>query len=412
MNRKVLSALLLLAATLSGLFSCGKAPQGSDAISSYCRVKDSSGNTLTSIESTYEGLTAKINVESDLIWSVSASDDWMGVAPSLGNKYGSFTLTVFSNRTSESRTGTVTVSAKGVDPVLISVRQSGKEGAVDDNSLDIRFMSFNIRTGGKSDGSTDEPGHEWATVRKPAVFKMFGEIDPDIAVLQECRQEQLNDFEATLTGYSYFRYACDGVLKSGATESCTTNIFKNSGARNVIMVKKSAYDMVEWGRFWLSDTPSVVSTFPETESKKVTLWVKLRERATKKDIYVFNIHFITPGKGDCLLKCANCTVEQMKSILGDTALPVFLAGDFNAVDTDSRIAPVPAYMNNARFDAPVTDPSMTYNHFSTSNSDWKRLDHIFYLNAQPQRFKVVNETTYGTELISDHWPVFCDFKIK
>ena len=94
------------------------------------------------------------------------------------------------------------------------------------SSSSIRFMTFNIRVGGKADGSTDEPGHEWETVRKPAVLAMFAEINPDIAVLQECRQEQLADLEAALPGYVYYRYANDGVLKSGASESCVFNIFK------------------------------------------------------------------------------------------------------------------------------------------------------------------------------------------
>ncbi len=284
------------------------------------------------------------------------------------------------------------------------------------SSSSIRFMTFNIRVGGKADGSTDEPGHEWETVRKPAVLAMFAEINPDIAVLQECRQEQLADLEAALPGYVYYRYANDGVLKSGASESCVFNIFKNSGARNVTMVRKGKYSMEDWGRFWLSDTPDVVSTFPETQSKKVTLWLRLKEKTSDREFYVFNTHFVTPGKGDCLAKCASCTVSLIREITGNssadaTGKTVFLAGDFNAIDTDSRISAVTSYMHNARMDSPVSDPSMTYNHFSSSSSDWKRLDHIFYHGAVPLKHKVVNEAKYGTEFISDHWPVYVDFNL-
>ena len=413
MNCKRLGIILFF---LSALLSCGEG--GLQEEVSYCRLKDAGGGALSALEATAEGLSATVKVESGGMWTVQASAEWIGVAPSRGNKYGTFTVNVLPNRAAVSRDGTVTVKADGCDPVLVPVRQKGKEGGgEEDPASSLRFMTFNIRTGGKADGSTDEPGHEWKTVRKPAVLAMFAEIDPDVAVLQECRQEQLNDLEAALPGYVFYRYANDGVLKSGATETCQSNIFQNSGARSVTMVRKGMYSMVQWGRFWLSDTPDVVSTFPETESKKVTLWLRLKELATDREFYVFNIHFVTPGKGDCLAKCAACTVSQIRDITGNTGpdaagKTVFLAGDFNAIETDSRIAAVPAFMKNARLDAPLSDPSMTYNHFSASASDWKRLDHIFYHGAVPSRHKVVNEAKYGTDFISDHWPVFADFTIR
>ena len=397
--------------TAAALFSCGGG-EGPGEETAFCRVLDASGAALTSVTAPYEGTSVSAKVESGGMWEVSTSAEWISATPARGNKYGAFTLTVLPNRSTESRDGAVTVRATGCDPVLIPVRQGGKASGGEDPSSELRFMTFNIRTGGKADGSTDEPGHEWATVRKAAVLAMFAELDPDVAVLQECRQEQLSDLEAGLPGYMFYRYANDGVLKSGAAESCTSNIFKNSGARSVIMVRKGAYSMEKWGRFWLSDTPDVVSTFPETESKKATLWLRLKELSSGLEYYVFNIHFVTPGKGDCLAKCAACTVSQIQKIVDAGTLPVFLAGDFNAVETDSRIADVPAFMKNARLEAPVSDPSMTYNHFSANQGDWKRLDHVFYLNAEPQRHKVVNEAKYGTDFISDHWPVYVDFKMK
>ena len=413
MNCKYLG---IIAFALATLLAC-QGKEGPQEETSYCRLKNAAGETLSVLEAPHEGLSATVKVESGGMWTVTPSADWIGVAPSRGNKYGSFSVNVLPNRATVSRDGTVTVKADGCDPVLIPVRQKGKEGGEEDPPSAIRFMSFNIRTGGKADGSTDEPGHEWRTVRKAPVLAIFAEIDPDVAVLQECRQEQLNDLEAALPGYVFYRYSNDGVLKSGASETCLSNIFQNNGARAVTMVRKGMYTMEQWGRFWLSDTPDVVSTFPETESKKVTLWLRLKEVATGREFYVFNIHFVTPGKGDCLAKCAACTVSRIQDITGNTGpdaagKTVFLAGDFNAIDTDNRIAAVTAYMKNARVEAPVNDPSMTYNHFSANASDWRRLDHIFYHGAVPSRHKVVNEAKYGTDFISDHWPVFADFTIR
>ena len=411
MNRK----LLILLSFLLPLSCGGGGPE--EETTPFCRLVGADGKAVSGVSGPAKGQTLEIGVEALGMWTVSSNADWVGISPSRGNKYGKFTLTVLRNSVAAPRSAVVTVKADGADPVTLAVDQEKADGTPGKSAL--RFMSFNIRTGGKADGSTDEAGHEWSTVRKPAVFAMFSETDPDIAVLQECRQEQLNDIEPALSGYTYYRYACDGVLKSGATASCTSNVFQNSGARNVVMLRKNRFSMLQWGVFWLSETPDTPSAGFGTASKKVTLWLKVRDQEAGKDFYVFNIHFITPGKGDVLLPCANCTVERMKLILGDmteagkttSSAVVFLAGDFNAHDADSRIAPVTDYLYNARSDALLSDPSMTYNSFSTKVSDWKRLDHIFYAGAKPQVFKVVNENKYGTEFISDHFPVYCDFEL-
>ena len=411
MNRKLKG--ILLALVLSSSCGGGGTEEGVDA--PFCRLVDASGQALSGIQVPAQGLTQEVGVEALDMWTVTSGADWVGVSPVRGNKYGKFTVTVLRNNGDAARSAVITVKCQGVDPVTLAVEQaaggaSGKAG--------LRFMTFNIRTGGSADGSSDEAGHEWSSVRKQPVLAMFSDINPDVAVLQECRQEQLNDLEPALSSYAFYRYACDGVLKSGATASCTSNVFKNNGARNVIMLRKSRFIMSQWGVFWLSETPDTPSEGFGTASKKVTLWLKIRDKDTGREFYVFNIHFITPGKGDVLLPCANRTVDRMKTILGDMTesglstsdKTVFLAGDFNAVETDSRIAPVTTYMHYARTDAPISDPSMTYNSFSQTVSEWKRLDHIFYLGATPQVYKVVNENKYGTDLISDHFPVYCDFE--
>lgn len=277
--------------------------------------------------------------------------------------------------------------------------------------LKLKVMSFNVRVGGKEDGSTDEPGHEWATVRKEAVMNMFEDIDPDIAILQEARQEQLADFEERLQRYAFYRYACDGLLKDGYSDICTFNVFLNNGARNVIMLRKERYSMTGWGRFWLSETPDEPSAGFGTGSKKVVLWLKVRDFVTKKEFFVFDVHFITPGKGDVLSECASLLAGKAREITASGPEPVFVAGDFNCDEGDGRIAPFTGDFLSARALANGSDQGPTYNKFSEDRSDWKRLDHIFFLHAEPVSFKVISSSGYGTAFISDHWPVVAEFVI-
>ena len=413
----------LIIAALSALlsFSCNGGGGGETASTYYCTLHNASGDALTELNVPSAGGSFEVSVKASGMWTVSSDADWVVPSPSRGNLHGTTTLSVYRNSTKSARTATVKVTCSGVEPAVLTLSQEAGGSGTDVSTL--RFMTFNIRTGGKSDGSTDVEGHEWTKVRKPAVLAMFNELSPDIAVLQECRQEQLNDLEASLGDYLYGRYACDSVLRSGSgiATTCMSNVFKNSGARSVIMFKKALFDMREWGVFWLSETPeNGPATGFGTGVKKACLWMKLFDKSSSKEIYVVNIHYVTPGKGDVLLKCAQTNVDMIKKIIGDSTVSgqgttektLFLAGDFNANDADSRIAPVLEYLPYARLDARVTDPSLTYNGFNTDSSAWKRLDHIFYFNATPETYKVVNEDKYGTAFISDHFPVYCDFVLK
>ena len=305
-----------------------------------------------------------------------------------------------------------------------SLREKIVKGTVSVSDLQI---SKRPAQGGKKDGSTDQAGHEWSTVRRAPCVKMFNETDPDIIMLQECRREELNDLKADLGGYEYYSYAKDGVLASGYSEGDATNdaSFKNGGQRDVIMLRSGMFEMTQWGRFWLSDTPDVPSTGFGTTGQKITLWLKLRHRESNTLFYVFNTHFIpqtyaTEAVPDCISPSGRVNIEQIKAVLGDKTSggkgdcpeTVFFAGDMNAPNTDERMAVVNDYMYCSRVSAPESDNSMTYNGFRTDPATWYNLDHIYYKNATPLVFKVVSGDGYGTRFISDHFPVYSDFRVN
>ena len=326
--------------------------------------------------------------------------------------------------------GTTDIIAKTADQGLVSkckvtVTSSAPEG----KAWPLRLMTFNILQGGKADGSTDTAGHEWDAVRKTPCLNMLKEINPDIILLQECRREQLKFLKANLAGYNYFSYAKDGVLASGYSDGDATNdaSFKNGGQRNVILLRSSMFEMKEWGRFWLSENPSAPSKGFGTSGQKIKLWLKVRHLAGGFDFYLFNTHFIPQSYGnavtpvvDVITPCAEVNVKQMKQILGDKTVSgkgndptiVFFAGDLNSSNTSARMASVNDYLYRAGDLAEKKDESKTFNGFRADRSTWTLIDHIYYKNAVPKVYKVVNEETYGTQFLSDHFPVYCDFEIN
>ena len=279
-------------------------------------------------------------------------------------------------------------------------------------TLPLRVMSFNILQGGNKsvDAGVLIPWSE----RRGGVFSMFKEIAPDIACLQECRREQLNDLKANCTAYTYYQYAKDGVKAEGVTaDNCTDDsIWKNKGQRDVIMLRKGVFDMLDWGYYWFSETPKVSSysgaLYSDGGTPKLSLWLKLLHKETQHIIYVWDTHFFpngTVGRKQCALD----SVSYMKEIAGDNST-IFFCGDLNLEPENASLQPLFDWMSSARFKAPDTDDSKTSNGYRESN--WKSLDHIFYRGATAKVYRVEDsETKYGVRFISDHFPIWCDFDV-
>ena len=396
--------ILLLFPVLAALFSCSK--EGTAVPDSYLRAVDSDGEEITALD-VRDGVTSlEIKVEATSEWKVSAASDgdWISTSVSRGNKYAKLTVTLLPNYSGAVREGSLTFSADGLADVRVVLRQ---ESSVSAASM-LRVMTFNIRVGGKADGSTDTEGHEWTSVRKQPCLNMFADVSPDVAMLQECRQEQLNDLQTALgSEYDFYFYAVNGKLKEGAEPSCTGNVFLENGARQVIMLRKGMFEVQDWGRFFLSETPDEISTSFGTATYKITLWLKVLFKNTDETVYLFDTHFVTPSRGDVIAKNAQVNVERIKSIAADGT--VLFGGDFNCDEEDTRLSAVRNFLDCARTEALVTEDSATYTGFK--DSGWKRLDHLFSRGARPLNYKVVSDSGYGTRYISDHFPVYCDFAI-
>lgn len=322
--------------------------------------------------------------------------------------------------------GRVVITAMTTDGTALKAKCT--VSVYDDQPFQMRLLTFNILQGGKSDGSLDQEGHEWNTVRRAPCMNMIKDKNPDIIFLQECRKEQLNHFKSDITGYTFFSYAKDGALASGFKDGDATNdnSFANKGQRNVTMLRTGMFEMIEWGRFWLSETPDVPSAgFGAPGAQKVTLWLKVRHLSSGFEFYLFNTHFIPssyvstwdPPK-NVVEGSAEVNMQQLKLILGDDTVSgkgtnpetVLFAGDLNTNNMSEALASVNDYLYHAGVDAPETDwPLGTYNGWRSDPSTWYLLDHIYYKNATPKVYKVVTEQTYGTPYLSDHNAVYCDF---
>jgi endonuclease/exonuclease/phosphatase family metal-dependent hydrolase len=171
----------------------------------------------------------------------------------------------------------------------------------------LRVATFNLRF-----ASPNKP-NSWAE-RRPVMRACIEEMAPDVMGTQEGVYQQLKDIAADLPDYEWIGLGRDGGSR---------------GEFMAIFYRKARLEPLEYDHFWLSDTPNVIaSTNWGNTNRRMTTWVRFRERASGREFYVFNTHLdhaLRPAreKGAVLIR-------QRVQEVATNNLPVLLIGDFNA----------------------------------------------------------------------------------
>ena len=164
----------------------------------------------------------------------------------------------------------------------------------------MRILTFNLRT---SYAYGDGVNH-WEK-RKEACAETILNIRPDLAGLQEVDPTMWRTLEPALSDWHVLK----GTAQTGDHEN-----------GNGLLVRKGSFEVLDSGRFWLSDTPGLESiSFKQDWGPRILLWARLGS------FIVAVTHFDT--NQECWLPSARVVLEQLGRIAGGT--PVFLMGDFN-----------------------------------------------------------------------------------
>lgn len=256
--------------------------------------------------------------------------------------------------------------------------------------VQIKLMSYNIRFMHAKDSGE----HVWE-VRKEASVNMIRREQPDVIGLQEPELPQVKYLASRLPEYAHVEQDREDGLRE-------------NGQYLMIMWLREKYDLLDSGHFWLSPTPDTVSFGWDGHCRRVTVWVKLRDRASGREFHYFNTHLDHRGN-QAREKGAALNVEQMQRIAGRSAT-VFLSGDMNSqrgTPTGAFLVPYDAWMKSARETAPASDQRATFDGFGLTQPRW--LDHIFYRRAKAVKYETLDGHDYGVRYISDHYPVVCSF---
>jgi endonuclease/exonuclease/phosphatase family metal-dependent hydrolase len=255
--------------------------------------------------------------------------------------------------------------------------------------LELKIISYNIRTLAR-DGE-----NSWQ-FRKHATKNMIEQHKPDAFGLQE----------AMLPHMQYIDSVCPQYARVGVGRSDG----KEGGEFVTIYYNKERFDLLDSGTFWLSETPDQVSRGWDAALPRITTWVKLRDKATKRKFFYFNTHFDHKGT-TARVESSKLIVEKIREIAGKKAM-VVLTGDFNIESENEALQPLYDNMSAARRCAPITDNKGTYNGWGLVKR-YPVIDHIFYggRKVKCNAFRTL-DGDYGAKFISDHFPLEAIFTIR
>lgn len=253
------------------------------------------------------------------------------------------------------------------------------------------IATYNIRYDGHTDLAND-----WVE-RKVPIAQFVLNYQVDIVGFQEVLHNQLLDLLQLLPNYTYVGVGRD----DGKTQGEYTPIFYDS----------TKFIALQSGTFWLSATPEKPSKGWDAALNRICTYALLQNKFNKELTWVFNTHFDHVGM-EARLHSAELILDQIAELLQKQDAPVFLIGDFNMEPTDAGITLIKSnYKDLSCSRHPELCSVPTFNGFTATIFDDKRIDYIFGSERIIPLESRVIETKFGLSFPSDHFPILVYFKV-
>jgi len=252
---------------------------------------------------------------------------------------------------------------------------------------EIRVMTFNIRLDTPADSMNN-----WKYRRENAA-RMIRFYDVDLLGTQEVLHNQLQDLLNLLPEYGYL----GAGRKDGKTE----------GEYSAFFFRKSRFDLLKTGNFWLSQTPEVPGSMGwDAACERMVTWGIFKDRANGKKFAAFNTHFDHMGKV-ARLNSALLLKDRISQIAGN--MPVILTGDFNDTEGSEPIQKLlegGKLKDTRRSAALVYGPEWTFHGFGrVPLPERERIDFIFISPSAEVNACASLAEVCDTLYLSDHNPV-------
>lgn len=255
----------------------------------------------------------------------------------------------------------------------------------------LNAATFNIRI----ETTYDTGARSWEN-RKSQVVQLINNHKFDVFGVQEIvNYDQENDLKKLLTAYSFVSKGRD-------------NNEGTAGERLAIFYNKQRFAILDSGFFFLSETPDKMSKGWDAALNRICMWIKLKDKVTRKSFYFFNTHFDHVGTM-ARAQSAKLIVAKINEIAGRST--VFCVGDFNASPAETNIlTTISTALSDSRLLSKATPTGTlgTFNGWEINAPDFGekvRIDYIFSRKIKVLSYAVLNDKFVPETFPSDHFPV-------
>ena len=247
----------------------------------------------------------------------------------------------------------------------------------------LPVMSFNVRCASANDGEYSWP------LRRDAACAMINEHRPAVFGVQEALTSQLDYFMENCPDYAWV-----GVgREDGVSEGEHMSVFYDT--RRI--------ELLDWGTYWLSETPSEPSYGWDAACRRTATWTLLKDKEADRHFYFVNTHLDHVGK-EARRNGLVLLVERIGA-MNPEGYPMILTGDMNVYPDDPCLENLRTLMEDARQTAAQTDNDYTYHGWGTV-SGTPPIDYVFYKGfSSCEKLEVIRQPYLGMKYVSDHFPV-------
>jgi hypothetical protein len=174
----------------------------------------------------------------------------------------------------------------------IGIPETGAKAPTEDT---VRIMSFNVRNVEYDRGRI--------------VPQVIADYMPDSVGVQECEGIWFLTLKSNLPSYGIVGVGRDAGLPL-------------IGESTAILYRNDKYKLIDWGTFWLSETPEKPSMGWDAKYKRTCTWAILENKETKEQYAHVNTHLDNVGS-EARIKGIELILEKAASF----DMPVVVTGD-------------------------------------------------------------------------------------
>ena len=227
-------------------------------------------------------------------------------------------------------------------------------------------------------------------------------FDPDSIGVQEARGGWINLLKKNFLTKGYSRVGVD----AGGGKDASNGYFAT-----YILYKEDKFNLVDWGTFWLTNTPEVPSKYgPTVDTNRTCTWALLEDKETGFRYVHMNAHldWMDMEVNKIQVEMIQKQIERFAAM----GYPVFAGGDYNCdegTDSYNKMLDSKIVADSKKIAEKANDIATypSYGEYDVYDPAQRPIDYFFVTknNITVKEYRVVDEKPDG-EYISDHFPVF------